>query len=185
MKRIALAMAAGAAGVLLSACATDKPTTVVDTQAGGDQAVGAQPAGGLMKRMDGLSCPSADELKDLTPPDAENVLPEEFHAFELVMCTLEDRQDADGTNYQVIVEKHATEGLDTLSAALRKPSEPIGIDVMCTMELPVVPWFQMVSVGDATLRPAIPTDVCGKPNREVLQMLDGLTFSDVKENRVA
>jgi hypothetical protein len=177
MRRIALAAAAGVAGLLLSACASNTGKTVVDTRAGGPGPEG-------MTRIAGPMCPTADELGNLGNADPENVLPADFTAAELIMCTLETRQEADGTDYQVIVEKHANEGLDALLTELRKPSVPLDPAIMCTMDLRVVPWFELVAIGDQTIRPAVPTDACGKPSMDALTALNGLSFSDPVETRV-
>jgi hypothetical protein len=172
-----MAAALGAAGLVLSACASNTGKTVVDTRADA-------PGPGGMTRIAGPMCPTADELADLANPDAENVLPADFVAAELIMCTLETRQDADGTDYRVIVEKHANSGLDALLTELRKPSEKLDPAIMCTEEYRVVPWFELIAAGDQTIRPAVPTDVCGKPSMDALNALNNLTFSDPQEARV-
>lgn len=172
MRRLALSAVPVAALLVLTGCG--KAATPVDTVAGGPG------ASGQLKRIAPIACPSPEVLMgelDANQPDAADVLPAEFVTTEVLLCSIEWRGDA-GTPY--LVTKRATADANdftALEAALRAPSEHADGEVACTMELPVVPWFELLARGDQSMRPAVPTDKCGKPYAS-LNALNALTFTE-------
>ncbi len=177
MRRLALSAVPVAALLLLTGCG--KAATPVDTVAGGGPG-----ASGQLKRIAPIACPSPDVLMsglEANQPDAADVLPAGFTTSEVLLCTIEYREIDGAPAAPFLVTKRATGDVNTFTALeteLRTPSDPIGIDVMCTMDLRLVPWFEMLAIGDQSMRPAVPTDVCGKPRSSALDALNALTFTE-------
>ncbi len=64
--------------------------------------------------------------------------------------------------------------LDALAELLPRPDAPADDHVVCTQELRIAPDLVVVPVGEPPLAPHIPLDVCGKPELEVVRILDSV-----------
>lgn len=73
----------------------------------------------------------------------------------------------------VVTRKDKSAELDELATLLAKPDTPVEPDVVCTMELRIVPDFTVDLADSTALAPHVPTDVCGKPDIAVVRMLEG------------
>lgn len=97
-------------------------------------------------------------------------LPAGFVADAAVLCRLTVRV-VHGRGRVVYFERVADRGLALLVAALRRPSERPTPGMICTTQLVIVPLLLLIDQEGHIVRPAIPTDGCGRPQQQVLVAL--------------
>ncbi|MET8090391.1 hypothetical protein [Micromonospora sp. NPDC005220] len=95
-----------------------------------------------------------------------------FTPVAAVICGREIRPGPTGGQEQIATERRAEE-IAPLLSALRLPSERVGGEVACTLEMVIPPWLALLDDRGRWLRPHIPTDSCGKPRAEVIAALAG------------
>lgn len=64
------------------------------------------------------------------------------------------------------------ETLDWLAGLMAQPSASRDADLICTAELRKVKDFVVTTESGQVLAPTVPTDPCGKPSLDVVQLLD-------------
>jgi hypothetical protein len=111
----------------------------------------------------------------VTGTEKRGGIPTDFTATSVLRCTQEIRDQAN-----VLVTERTKESVAKLTDLLRKPSDPLTNDV-CTADLQLPPHFLLVDAAGRALLPQVPTDPCGKPRREVVDLLKSLTYERVAE----
>jgi hypothetical protein len=101
---------------------------------------------------------------------ASEPLPASFMANSAVLCGL-TVEPAHGSGPVVFTEWVADHGLAPLVAALRRPSARPSPGTICPAQLVVVPPLFLIKADGLVIRPAIPTDACGRPQPQFLAAL--------------
>jgi len=111
-------------------------------------------------------------------------LGEDFVARAAVVCGGGPEKRADGGTDAILTESRATD-VAALVDTLRLPDQAgrQGGQVVCTMDLPLVPWLVLIGPDGRWTRPGIPVDGCGKPRIEVREAVGALALTRV-ETRV-
>ena len=132
------------------------------------------------------SCPPETGEGPLVPdgaaPTGEGV-PADFVTSWVLRCRTDARDLPGQGTWMVRIAERADTSAPELVDQLRRPSEPRS-NGACTLELVVPPYFALVDSAGAAIRPAIPTDGCGKPRAEALKALEALPFRTLSETPV-
>jgi hypothetical protein len=109
---------------------------------------------------------------------ASTPLPTTFLVDSAVLCPLAIKP-VHGSGSVVFIEQVADHGLAPLLAALRRPSVRPSAGLICPAQLvTVAPLFFINAVGQV-IRPAVPTDACGRPLPQVLDALQHVPWITV------
>jgi hypothetical protein len=102
-------------------------------------------------------------------------LPAGLHARAVVLCQVETRTRPDTSEWDYVVTKRATSGLDAFVAALREPDDPASGGA-CAAVGHVDPVVVVVDVTGVGYRPAFPRDGCGLLKPDATKALAALPF---------
>lgn len=128
-----------------------------------------------------VACPSQD-LFDAS--GKRGGIPADFVAAAVVRCRTEVRNASGEGVWVVRITERADLPVPKLVEMLRRPSDKPSSGACATIGY-IVPYFLLVNEEGRTLAPAIPTEPCGAPRREVLDTLDFLPYRTVTETPVA
>lgn len=136
----------------------------------------------------GSDCPKEAGLANLfpaAPPPAEpGPVPDGFTPTWVLRCRTEVRDLPGQGQWNVVVTERADTAATELVEQLRRPSDPRTAEA-CTLELVVPPYFLLVDAAATAILPEVPTDICGKPRREVLELVNSLEYRTLAEAPVA
>jgi hypothetical protein len=113
-------------------------------------------------------------------PNEPASIPDDFTTAWVLRCRTEVRDLPDKGNSVVLITERADGSASELVAELRKPSDPRTSNP-CTLEMVVAPQVLLVDASGKAILPIVPTDSCGKPRREALAALTGMTFRVLSE----
>lgn len=102
-------------------------------------------------------------------------LPAGFVAAAAVLCPLTIRR-LHGPAHAVSRKQVTDHGLAPLVAALRRPPERLPPGTVCATQAVAVPLLFLISPAGQIIRPVIPSDGCGRPQQQVLDVLRRLPW---------
>lgn len=130
-------------------------------------------------------CPTQEPELD-TPGSAEKRggIPTDLATVAVVRCRDETRLIPGEGTWTVRITERADTPVPELVDMLRRPSDPPPANGACTSFGYVVPYILLVTAEGKVLLPALPTEPCRNPRREVTNFLDTLPYRTVTETRV-
>ena len=127
------------------------------------------------------ACPTTAQLP---APGIERPLPAGFTTAWVLRCSDEVRAVSGRGKWWFRVEERADTGAAELVAALRRPDEPRPPGTACPGLGFGVPYFALVDASGTAVRPRVPRDRCGQPQRQVLAALQELSFGETAATRL-
>jgi hypothetical protein len=128
----------------------------------------------------GPQCPTTTKL----PAQTEQPLPAGFRTEWVLRCGGEIRAMPGQGRWWFRVEERADTDAAALLAALRRPDEAASLGTACTDVAYGVPYFALVDVSGVAVRPRMPRDRCGQPQRQTLAALRALPFHETRATRL-
>jgi hypothetical protein len=111
-------------------------------------------------------------------------LPPTFTPVAIRRCVLSTVLVPGDGEWQVRQEQEATEGLDALVLALRRPAAKRATNLPCPLIAVLPPDLTLIDANGGTTRPLVPSDACGLPYPEVAQALAALSWRTLSETRI-
>lgn len=113
--------------------------------------------------------PGCDPLGAFQEPQPTNpfetgAVPAAFEPAAVVLCVVQDRGGAGGTDEQIVdVERRATEITSLLTYLARPSQRSTDPDLSCPAMAWLRPWLFLVDADGRWVTPQLPTDACGFP----------------------
>lgn len=111
-------------------------------------------------------------------------MPDDFVAAWVLRCREEVREVPGDGSWNVLVAERADTSAADLVDLLRGPSDSLA-DGPCRTIGIIPPYFLLVDDEGRALLPALPTDGCGLPREEVLDLVDTLPYRTISEERLS
>ena len=126
-------------------------------------------------------CPTTMQLPAL---GIEQPVPAGFTTAWVLRCGDEVRAVSGQGKWWFRIEERADTDAAGLVAALRRPDEHRPPGTACPDLAFGVPYFALIDASGTAVRPRVPADGCGQPQRQVLAALQGLPFWETAATRL-
>jgi hypothetical protein len=128
-----------------------------------------------------VHCPTDPKLPE---EGGTQPVPAGFRTAWVLRCGLEMRAVPGRGTWWFRIEERADTDAAALVAALRRPDEHMPPGTFCTDIAFAVPYFALVDASGTALRPRVPRDGCGQPQRQALAALRALPFRETAATRL-
>lgn len=135
-----------------------------------------------------LDAPASDAPTPDAPgadaPPSGTPLAADFVPVSASRCTTTFTVLAGQGEWMMRDDQVATGPFDALVRALRTPSEQGDEETICTADAVAVPVITLTDARGRTTVPAVPTDVCGKPQRATMDAIAALPWKSVTRTKL-
>jgi hypothetical protein len=167
------------AAVVLGVASCGSQTGSVSVVTGGSDSgsVGSPAVTAAGRSYPGTICRGVnDGLSDPTRPDTRPRLATDFAAVTAVTCTVETEQVAGNGQWNVMVEKRATAGLDRLLTTIRQPDSALTTS-SCAAYAQIDPEVWFIDAAGQAVLPSWPRDSCDHIPTEATAALTALAWT--------
>jgi hypothetical protein len=170
----------GRASGLAAAVAVVLAVTACGSRSADDPARPAAAAPAAADRA-AVHCPTTPQLP---APQTEQPLPEGFTTAWVLRCGDQERAVSGQGRWWFRIEERADTDAAELMAALRRPDAHRPPGTVCPGVLILTPYFALVDASGTAVRPRVPRDTCGQPQREARDALQALPFRETAATRL-
>jgi hypothetical protein len=128
-----------------------------------------------------VHCPTTPQLP---APDVDQHLPDGFRTTWVLRCGDQVRSVSGQGRWWFRIEERADTDAAELAAALRRPDEHSRPGTACPGVAFGMPYFALVDASGTAVRPRVPRDTCGRPQRQVRTALQALPFRETAATRL-
>ena len=128
-----------------------------------------------------VHCPTTPQLP---APQTEQPLPDGFTTAWVLRCGDQVRAVSGQGRWWFRIEERADTDAAELVAALRRPDAHRPPGTACPQVLILPPYFALVDASGTAVRPRVPRDTCGQPQRQALAALQALPFRETAATRL-
>jgi len=114
----------------------------------------------------------------------EGSVPDGFATAWVLRCSQVERPVTGDGRWWFRVEERADTGIDRLLAALNRPDEATPAGTVCAADGVAASPVALIDAAGRVVHPRLPSDACGKPQRQVRDALAALRFQEVSATRL-